>query len=1069
MAGFTPQTIPVKLTSGVDTKSDPKSLQTSLVTLQNASFQSPGQIEKRDGFLGISQNIFGGGSISKGLGQGSFNNELITLDGSNLYSYSKSLSAHVSRGLMVPTALSVYPVVRNSNQQNYQDSAYHAASGLQIFTYLDSGTSQISYSIIDTATNTLIVNDEPCAPGLYSKVLTLGNNFIVLFCDGSTNFLSYVAINVATPQTVGTETTIANDIYSAVLAFDATVINGSIYVVYIKSSSSAALYSLNSSLALSSQYVVATLHEPDSFAIVGDASNNVWVSCFSAGDVGTGAKDVSCFIVNSALTSTLLTDTVVDSTQNYDNITMTVNGTTASIYYSCQVSNTADFIRSNTITFSGTVGTPALVIRGSYLSSKAFFYNGENYFYVTYYGNPNASLINQPVTIQQTYFLINGSGKVIGKVAPSLAGFYPAMLGSQLPEVLSLSSGVYSFPYLLQENLSASEGVIYYKTGVQNATMNFNVPQSISKEEIGQNLLIAGGQMWAYDGSNINEQGFHIYPEQLTDAVSLTGGGIGSSLNNATVNQVQYKAIYEWQDNQGQLHQSADSPALTVTLPPVSSLTATTIVASSTTGSNILDTNTNPSALIVGQVFSDTTNAGNLPEGTYLTGIRRLSMTVWQLFLSQPATMTESGDTFSTTDVLSIAITIPTLKQTLKNKVSVVLYRTENNQTIFYRVSSLTNLVYNDPTADFVTITDAAPDSEIVGNEQLYTTGGTLPNINPPAVSALTTYKNRAIYLSPENPFQWGYSQQVIGGTPVSFDSIDNVENIDTAIGQATGLLGMDDKLVLFGPSKKFYVVGTGPAPNGSSNDFSDAIPIIGTTGCSNQASILELPDGIIYQDAKKGMWFLDRSLQETYGVGADIEQYGTQQITSSQIFEDHNKAIFTLATAGNIVYDYYVKQWEVDPFATAAVDSTIWENNLTYIQANGLSLVQTPGAYSDNGAVIPIELETGWMSFSSMQAFGRVWELILLGTYFSPHTLNITIYTDFSMTPAQIITIPVLSDPGNYEFRAHMKVQKCTSMKINITETQSGTPGQGFSISGISFLAGMKKGLNKLPAGASF
>lgn len=1065
MAGFVPQNIPVKMSSGVDTKSDPKSLQTKLTILQNASFQNPGEIQKRDGFAPLPQNILSGGSIGNGIGLGSFQEELITLDGANLYSYSPSLLKQLDRGFMVPTSLNIYPVVRNSNQQSYQDTAYHAASGLQIFVYLDSGSTQINYSVVDTANNALIIDNQLCAPGLYARVLTLGNNFIVSFFDASTGHLSYVAINVASPQTIGTLTTIATDIDSSDAQFDAAVINNTIYYCYQRIGS-LAMYSLSTSLVLSSQFVPTITHSEGHISIAGDSSNNVWVG--TANDSGGGF--VCVFVVNAALTSMVLAETVVDDTQRMDNMSMAVNGTTATLFYSCQASGfNSDFIRKNTCTLTGTVGTASNIIRGSYLSSRIFTYNGSNYFFATYYGNLFPPLVP---TIQQTYFLINGNGQVVAKVAPSLAGFYPTVSGSVLPNVVNISSSIFSFPYLIQENLSATGGNIYYTTGVQCANINFAFLASISKETVGSNLLIAGGQMWNYDGANINEQGFHIYPEQLSDTITITGGGIGSSIDTGPTNQVQYKAIFEWQDNQGQLHQSADSPALTVSIPPTSFLTALTITAASTAGSTTLATSTDPTAagFFVGQVLTDNTNATNLEPGTYITQIVELSPSSFQIILSQQALMTEGSDVYQTIDVIQILVTVPTLKQTLKKNVSIVLYRTQNNQTIFYRVSSLTDLTYNDPTVDTITFTDALPDSLIIGNEQLYTNGGNLPNINPPAVSAITTYKNRAIYLSPENPFQWGYSQQVVGGSALAFDSLDLIENIDQAIGEATGVLGMDDKLLLWGPKKKFYVVGEGPSANGANNDFTDATPIIGTTGTQNQQSIVPLSTGVLYQDPEKGIWFLDRSLQENYNVGSDIEEYSTQQITSSQIFSDHNKVIFTLASGQNLVYDYFLGQWEVDPFSIAAVDSTIFQNKLTYLQASGLSLQETPGEYSDNGSVIPISLATGWLTpGASLQGFQRLWEVQILGMYFSPHTLTINIYQDFVDTPTQVVVIPVLTAPEQYRFRFKILRQKFEAIKIEIIESQSGTPGQGFSLSGIAFRAGMKKGLAKLPAGESF
>lgn len=1045
------QNIPVKMTVGIDEKSDPKSLQTKLTILQNASFQSPGQIKKRDGFQALYQSIIGGGSISNGQGLATFQNELNIMDGSNFYSYSTENQTNVNKGQMTPVQLqNVNPIIRNIYSQSQPDSAYDPITGLKCYVYMDSGSGGLNYSVEDSNTGTFIVSNAILnASATLAKVMVIGNYFVIVYHLPASG-LVYAFISTSTPAIITTGVLINSQVPSTRANFDCVVTNGNLYISYQNTFGHILTNTLSPTLVLSAPYDAGAYGFSIYFmGIAADAASNIWIT-FGAGIQTSN----SITVVNSSLTTTVLPITSFDSTNYLANSTLTITGTIATIFGEVNQSptyttnNHANYINKYQMTLAGTLTPGTLLMKGVGLASKAILYNGNSYLLSVYDGcyqtsvNSSAQTVVSLVSIEPTYFLLNQSGQIQMKLAPELAGSYYTL--GILPEIVNLGSGQYSLAYLLEERTTAVNGVVTFQTGAQYANFSFMPSYPAPKLQFGSNLHIGSGQLWMYDGQNIVEHGFHIYPENLINTAIAAAGGIGIGASTSTVNQVQYCSLYEWVDNQGQTHQSAPSIPITVNLPMDSTLTAISNVGSTVAGSNIitLPGAANPGTLF-GQVYFDATTSGTFPAGTYLVGYSN-NMTGLNMIMSQQALTTVTSHTFSTYDVSRISVQIPTLRQTNKKLVSIVLYRTENNGTIFYRVTSPNNpagnnaLTFNDPTVDFIVITDVLPDAEIIGNEQLYTTGGELENIAAPAISALCTFKNRMIYLSPENPFQWGYSKQVLTGVPVEFNSLEFVENIDQQIGFAKAVQKLDDKLIFFGPTSKYYVVGQGPTPSGAQNDFSDATRIAGISGCSNPDSVVEIPTGLMYQDSVKGIYLLDRSLTESY-IGADVEAYNGFTVTSVQKFETQNKVKFTLSNGVNLVYDWYVSQWEIDPFAIPAVDSTVFENDFTYLQANGLVLQQTPGVFSDNGNVIPMQLQSGWISPAGLEGFGRIWELQIMGTYYSPHTLTVTLYNDFSMTPSQIVTIPVLSNPGQYQFRIKLKVQKCESIMINITETQAG------------------------------
>jgi hypothetical protein len=265
-------------------------------------------------------------------------------------------------------------------------------------------------------------------------------------------------------------------------------------------------------------------------------------------------------------------------------------------------------------------------------------------------------------------------------------------------------------------------------------------------------------------------------------------------------------------------------------------------------------------------------------------------------------------------------------------------------------------------------------------------------------------------------------------------------------------------------------MVGQGPSANGQNNDFSGSIPIVGVNGCQNQASVLQMPLGIMYQNPSGQIWLLDRSLAEQY-IGAQVETLSTGNlVTAAQSIPGTTTCLFSLNSGTNLLFDYLTQTWASQSYPTTVVDQAIFESQtLCYIDSSGLIHTQTPNAFSDNGIPIPMALKTGWLNFAGLEGYVRVWELQILGTYFSPHTLTVNIYSDYQTTPSQTVSIPVLTQPNLYQFRISIKQQQVEAMQIEIIESQTGSGAQGLSLSGLAFRVGIKTGLKRLPQTASY
>lgn len=493
----------------------------------------------------------------------------------------------------------------------------------------------------------------------------------------------------------------------------------------------------------------------------------------------------------------------------------------------------------------------------------------------------------------------------------------------------------------------------------------------------------------------------------------------------------------------------------------------------STIGSKIA---TGPTGWLIGQhLYSSTGSAMGIPDGTMIVANPSSGVYILDAFPTSAGTWAMYSP-----DIFSMNVTVSNLSLTTKENVSIALYRTENNGTIFYRTSSVLNLVYNVIPAPTVTFSDKTSDFELIGNEQLYTTGGEVENIGAPAPEILLIYKNRLINVPKDNRNTFWYSKQVIDGFGVEFsDSF--IQQINETGGDITAAGVIDEKLILFKKNKILYILGDGPSPNGLNNDFTSGQLISADVGCTDKDSVVTTSDGLMFQ-SEKGIYLLDRSLQAQY-IGAPVEDYGTQKIISAQILLQKNQIRFALESGLVLCYDTFHKQWSVFQGAGDSldqIDSETIDDDYYFLNSSGVVKLET-NQYSDYRTVvgvqtqtyIPMSFDTSWFSLATIEGYERIYELVMLGNYVTNHTLTVQVYYDFNESYYDTVTI---SDaipsgaPDVFTYRVFMPRQKCTSFRFKITEVPVATYfGEGLKISTMTLRVGAKTGTNKIGPASSY
>lgn len=559
------QVIPIPFAQGIDTKSDPKQVVAGkLLSLFNGVFQSAKRILKRYGFIKISSSIDSGGNILKGIALKAFNEEMTLQDGGSFFSYINSDQKWRGITSITPVGVSQDEIVSSATNIIFRDSAYHT-DGYLGYAYLNHNdgvttNKPLFICVKDQETNTTVINYRLSTNSRGAKIVAMGKYFIVVNWSLTTNQLEYFAIDTTDFPTVPTAVPITSDLTTGggnPFSFDVIVNNGNTYIAYNVSAASAgpkiAFYYLTPSLVLSSKLPsnIATAHG-GVLTIFSDVDFNVWLAYANVDTPGIYVSIYSEFIA-----STVLPNTNTDSTA-YTNVVRIVGGVviesptrTCILYYEDVGStNNGQHIISNYVNILGGFNAASILKRSVKIYSKPFIRGENSYLLVNYQGNPQTNL-------QPTAWLMSDSGLLLVRVLPLQVSNYAVSQNPLLvaPNANQISADEYEITGLMSTTIGAFDGGTLDVNTLVSERFQF-LSTGIVSTVLGNNLLFGNGRIWMYDGLNMVEHGFDVFPENvIVTSITASGGSISQGT-------YQYAAVYEWIDAQGQRHRSAPSPIL---------------------------------------------------------------------------------------------------------------------------------------------------------------------------------------------------------------------------------------------------------------------------------------------------------------------------------------------------------------------------------------------------------------------------------------------------------------------------------------------------------------------------
>lgn len=538
---LTKQNLSLPFGQGVDTKTDPWQVSPGkFQVMKNSVFTKGGLLGKRNAFAPLTPLPSGAEATTLTTFKGN-----LTAIGNKLYAYNNAAMEWEDRGRIQTLDLSVEALVRNSRSQAAPDVAT-TTTGLSCAVFLDADGSY-KYQISDSNTGQILVSTTNLpATSNVPRAFTMPRHFVITFIAtvAGTPHLQYIAIPFININNPSAATDISTQVSGLTAGYDAYVSSGILYVAWDGNDGGGAIRVTYIDSNLTQHNTVALLgHTATRMSVTTDTTvNTLWVTAYAGGDAYSYPLSYTLGLIGGPYhTITTTTSTELTSTAQNSILTLFYQVTNSYTYTAVR----SDFIRSVTCTQSGTVGASTIILRSVGLASKAFLLNGTSYMLSVYAG-----------AFQPTYFLIDGLGNVIAKLAYSNGSGY---LTTQVLAGANVDGNIIQVGYLLKDLIQAvnknqnptSTAGVYANTGVNLATFDLS-PVNLSTVEIGNNLHIAGGFLWMYDGDAPVEHNFHLWAEDILATPDTMSGSM-------TAQQYFYQVVYEWTDAQGNIHRGAPS------------------------------------------------------------------------------------------------------------------------------------------------------------------------------------------------------------------------------------------------------------------------------------------------------------------------------------------------------------------------------------------------------------------------------------------------------------------------------------------------------------------------------
>ena len=601
------------LTESLNSKVDPKLLPLpKLLIAENARFTKSGRISKRFGCESLATGVVGStDTIEDADALGVYNDELLVFADQSVFSYSEQAMLSANKGGCVSASVSIQDVSRSNYDKYHVDSFVY--NNITLVAYEDQ-RGGIYVTVIDNVTGTATVSDTNISStGVHPRCLAFQGYMYVLYVEG--NNLKGLKLDPTDPLNSPTFITVTSAVNGAAPNFDAIVHDTFILVGFnVQGAAQLRLIKLNNNLAIQATTNIAEA-ATDTVGLVRGVMSHTHVLWRNA----TGVRHAIVDVFIAVLVAAADVEVLIPAYRITGYLLPDESG--IQIYYDVPSGSTYEYgVKTAFIANDGTVSGVAVFLLSVGLAGKAFAYSKDE-------TNHGFVPIVHDSTLQATFFVARNDKRIVAKAQYGYAA--GVLLRRMAPTVSEVSTGKFQFAVLSKSNvISENRSGFTTLRGVSLIDLDFSDLRNFSSAQLADNAIIVGGTVQSYDSQSAVEQGFHLFPENITAVASNGAGALTSSTQYA------YQITYEWTDNRGQVHRSAPSIPVTVTMGGTDDTVTLTIHCLCLTQKtspraeiNIVVYRTEANGAIFYQASSPTTLTFNDPNNNTITYVDLLSDT----------------------------------------------------------------------------------------------------------------------------------------------------------------------------------------------------------------------------------------------------------------------------------------------------------------------------------------------------------------------------------------------------------------------------------------------------------
>lgn len=989
--------------------------------LQNANnvvYNQYGQLDKRTGLSYLTRSIMGGGNIADGVAITTFNNELIIMDGQNLYTYDAQNNVWINRSSLFSTINNQKRILNNKiSTQTNPDAT--SLNNLSLYLWEDNRphpltAAGVRYSVQDNATDAWIVADSLVySNAVRPKVIanTQANQFNIYYQSAS-DVLSLQTVLTSRPQILTNQKLIITDGRPAIVdgytnfAYDVTyapvapLISG---YSALPTGPLIAYCGFNGLTVLDNngtQYVVSSFVTTAACIAIctSPISGTTWIAYVTADNnppFGLLVKNLTTGVVTqiASVDQNDIANVAIieDLTAGNLNITYEMNNPTGNYTVNCVLTYKNTIINSQTQRQVG-------------LASKPFVIN-DNIFINTIHAT----------NLQATYFTqcLTQDFAIISKHSPSNGG--TLRNNTLLAQCDTIFPDTFMFAGQRKGPFTSYENAQTVNLGVAGYTIDFSNVNAFNNVQCNNNLHIVGGIKNIYDGISCVEDNFHLFPE-LPDGyacdVQLQAGGNLTYNALTQPNQYQWTVVYEWTDNYQQVQRSGVGVANTA--------------VTTTTGQGALIT------------------VPTLPLTAKINPRSPISIAIYRTQDSLPIFYKITDDN----NPLINDTTVDTLTY-VDNLSDKDIAANEN----LYTGSQLSNI--------------APPSCSIISlyQNRLF--------INQTEDQDVLWYSQNKFDQSQYNTLALDWNTYFIEGITSQLGAVTAISLLDQSL-----IIFKESSIFVLqgdGPNALF----TAGQFNDATLQFTDtgcnnANSLVFITQNPNN------PGGVLFKSAK-GIYLYGQD-NNLYYVGDAVQQYNDLTITSANVLANTNTVIFTTLEGTCLVYNYFFNTWTtwtslpaVDATIWKGALTILTPRGDIMVQ----DLTDTIFTDTfDSATAYPVQMKVTlpWIRFNgaqNQQGYQCIYNCMLLGQLQGPHVLQTEIAYDYNPSILQTVLInsniasvnmwgslPIWGQQGgmwgnnifsNYQFQINFKKFRCQAVQLTFTDLDP-NPSAGFTLNGLSF-----------------